>query len=390
MEIIKINKGGENIMYRYKKANNGKLKNIFIILGIIVLTSILTVVLYKMYQEINVYTYQTDSSISGTRTIKTVDEVKEQSKQIADVVENVTSCVVGISKIKNAGTTIFLKDGTTSLGLGTGVIISENGYILSNEHVTGSKYSNCYITIENGKTYTANVVWSDSTVDLSISKINVKGLPYATLGDSETIRVGETVYAIGNPIGYEFQRTVTSGIISALNRTIKIEEEGKTTYMEDLIQTDAGINPGNSGGPLINADGLIIGINSVKITSAEGIGFAVPINIVKPIIEKYMKNEKFEEASLGIFAYDKEIIPYIDANVDVQKGIYVAQISLDSPASKTGLKVGDIITKIDDLELNKMCDLRCYIYTKEPGDEVNLTIYRNKRELQLKVKLGIK
>lgn len=377
-------------MYRYKKANNGKLKNIFIILGIIVLTSTLTVVLYKMYQEINVYTYQTDSSISGTRTIKTVDEVKEQSKQIADVVENVTSCVVGISKIKNAGTTIFLKDGTTSLGLGTGVIISENGYILSNEHVTGSKYSNCYITIENGKTYTANVVWSDSTVDLSISKINVKGLPYATLGDSETIRVGETVYAIGNPIGYEFQRTVTSGIISALNRTIKIEEEGKTTYMEDLIQTDAGINPGNSGGPLINADGLIIGINSVKITSAEGIGFAVPINIVKPIIEKYMKNEKFEEASLGIFAYDKEIIPYIDANVDVQKGIYVAQISLDSPASKTGLKVGDIITKIDDLELNKMCDLRCYIYTKEPGDEVNLTIYRNKRELQLKVKLGIK
>lgn len=377
-------------MYRYKKANKGKSKNIFIILGIVVLTSILTVVLYKMYQEINVYTYQTDSNISGTRTVKTVDEVKEQSKQIADVVENVTSCVVGISKIKNAGTTIFLKDGTTSLGLGTGVIVSENGYILSNEHVTGSKYSNCYVTIENGKTYTANVVWSDSTVDLSISKINVKGLPHATLGDSETVRVGETVYAIGNPIGYEFQRTVTSGIISAVNRTIKIEEEGKTTYMEDLIQTDAGINPGNSGGPLINPDGLIIGINSVKITSAEGIGFAVPINIVKPIIEKYMKNEKFEEASLGIFAYDKEIIPYIDENVDVQKGIYVAQISLDSPAYKTGLKVGDIITKIDDLELNKMCDLRCYIYTKAPGDEVNLTIYRNKKELQLKVKLGTK
>lgn len=377
-------------MYRYKQAENRKLKNIITIMVIVVLTALLTILLYRMYEGINVYTYETEANTNGTRTVKTIDEVKEQSKQVADVVENVTSCVVGISKIKDAGTTIFLKDGSSSLGLGTGVIVSENGYILSNEHVTGSKYSNCYVTLENGKTYTANVVWSDSTIDLSISKINVKSLQYATLGDSDNVRVGETVYAIGNPIGYEFQRTVTSGIISAVNRTIKIEEDGKTTYMEDLIQTDATINPGNSGGPLINPDGLIIGINSVKITSAEGIGFAVPINVVKPIIEKYMKEEKFEEASLGIFAYDKEIIPYIDGNKDIQKGIYVAQISLDSPASKTGLKIGDIITKIDDLELNKMCDLRCYIYTKSPGDEVNLTVYRNKKELQIRVKLGTK
>ena len=160
--------------------------------------------------------------------------------------------------------------------------------------------------------------------------------------------------------------------------------------MEDLIQTDATINPGNSGGPLINADGQIIGINSVKITSAEGIGFAVPINIVKPIIEKYLKEDKFEEASLGIFAYDKNIIPYIDGSVDVQKGIYIAQVSLDSPAYKAGLKIGDIITKIDNLELTKMCDLRSYIYSKSPGDEVNLSVYRNKKEIQIRVKLGIR
>ena len=377
-------------MYRYKKSKNSKLKNIFIIFTIIILTSVLAIVLYKMYEQINVYDYEENLSSTATRTVQTIEEVKNQSNQIADMVENVTSCVVGISKIKNAGNTIFLKDGASNLGLGTGVIVSENGYILSNEHVTGSKYSNCYITLENGKTYTANVVWSDSTIDLSISKINIKGLPYASLGDSSVVRVGETVYAIGNPIGYEFQRTVTSGIISAVDRTVRIDENNKTTYMEDLIQTDATINPGNSGGPLINVDGLIIGINSVKITSAEGIGFAVPINVVKPIIEKYMKEEKFEEASLGIFAYDKQMIPYINSDVDIQKGIYVAQISLDSPAAKAKLKEGDIITKIDNLELNKMCDLRCYIYTKSPGDEVNLSIYRNKKEVQVTIKLGTK
>ena len=160
--------------------------------------------------------------------------------------------------------------------------------------------------------------------------------------------------------------------------------------MEDLIQTDATINPGNSGGPLINLDGNVIGITSVKITSAEGIGFAGPINTTKPIIEAYMKEDKFEEATLGIFAYDKNIIPYIDEKAEVTQGIYVGQIALDSNAAKTGLKIGDVITKIDDLKLNKMCDLRCYIYTKKPGDEVNLTILRNNKEQQVKVTLGKK
>lgn len=119
-------------------------------------------------------------------------------------------------------------------------------------------------------------------------------------------------------------------------------------------------------------------------------GFAVPINIIKPIIEAYLKEDKFEEASLGIFAYDKQIIPYIDSEIEAQKGIYIAQIALDSQSAKSGLKIGDIITKIDDLELTKMCDLRCYIYTKKPGDEVTLTINRNQKEQQIKIVLGQK
>lgn len=373
-------------MYRNKKALVKRLKNTGLIFLIMILTSVVSIFFYKMYEGITIDTYEV-KNVEAQKMVRTIDEVKKESKEVADTVEKVTSCVVGISKIKNIGSTIFLKDGTSQLGLGTGVIVSENGYILSNEHVTGAKYSNCYITLENGRSYTANVVWSDSNLDLSISKISVKNLPYATLGDSDNVKVGENVYAIGNPIGFEFQRTVTSGIISGLNRTIKIDEEDTTTYMEDLIQTDAIINPGNSGGPLINLDGNVIGITTVKITSAEGIGFAVPINTVKPIIESYLKENKFEEASLGIFAYDKKIIPYLDEKANITKGIYVAQISLDSPASKSALKIGDIITKIDELELNKMCDLRCYIYTKKPGDEVALTILRNGKEQQIRVRL---
>ena len=273
-------------MYRYKKNNNQKLKNTGLIFVVIVFTAICSISCYKIYEGIEINTYETQGE-EAEKTIKSVEEKKKQGTEIADIIENVTTSVVGISKIKNTGGTIFLKDGTSELGLGTGIIVSENGYILSNEHVTGDKYSNCYVTLENGRNYNANVVWADSNLDLSICKINVKNLTYVTLGDSDNIRVGQEVYAIGNPIGYEFQRTVTSGIISAVERTVRIDENEKSTYMENLIQTDATINPGNSGGPLINLDGNVIGITSVKITSAEGIGCAKPINMIKPIIERY-------------------------------------------------------------------------------------------------------
>ena len=187
-----------------------------------------------------------------------MEKAEEKSKNVADILEKTMECVVGISKLKNAGSSIFSTNNETNLGLGTGVIISENGYILSNEHVTGAKYSTCYITLENSKKYDGTVVWSDSDLDLSITKIEANNLKYINLGDSKKIRIGETVYAIGNPIGFEFRRTVTSGIISSKNRTIKLEEKDNVSYMSDLIQTDATINPGNSGGPLIYPNGDVI------------------------------------------------------------------------------------------------------------------------------------
>ena len=198
------------------------------------------------------------------------------------------------------------------------------------------------------------------------------------------------MYAIGNPIGFEFRRTVTSGIISAKERTIRLEENNKETFMTDLIQTDATINPGNSGGPLIDIHGNMIGLTTVKVTTAEGIGFAIPINIVKPIIDSYKETGNFEEAYIGIFAYDKEVIPYLNSNVEFDSGIYVAQISLDGPCYNSGLKVGDIITKIDNIEINKMSELRKYIYTKKKNDEVVLEVLRNNRKIEIPIKLGSK
>lgn len=195
----------------------------------------------------------------------------------------------------------------------------------------------------------------------------------------------------GNPIGFEFRRTVTSGIISAKNRTIKIEENESSSYMTDLIQTDATINPGNSGGPLILPNGEIVGINTVKISSAEGIGFAIPINIIKPIIQSFQETGQFEEATIGIYAYDKEVIPYLDGNANqFEQGIYVAQITKNGPADKTELKEADIITKIDGKQLTTMNDLREYIYTKKPNEEVTLEITRGKITKEIKLTLGKK
>lgn len=371
--------------------NTGKLaktKKIFLRLMIITFLVLIFWWLYGMYAKIEVSdSMQGNSEYTAEKTGITVTEVEENSKTISDTIEESNKAVVGISKIKNMGTSIFTDGSSSSLGIGTGFIVSEDGYIVTNEHVSGEKFSNCYVTLENGKSFKGNVVWSDSNLDISIVKINMKNLDYISLGNSNESRIGETVYAIGNPVGYEFQRTVTSGIISAVDRTVKFTENNQEIYMADLIQTDATINPGNSGGPLIKPDGTVIAVNSVKITSAEGIGFAVPINVIKPVVQKFIENGSFEEATIGIFAYDKNVIPYLNNGIKFENGIYVEEVTKNSSAENSSIKKGDIITKIDGKEINKMNELKEYIYTKNPGDEINLTILRNKNTIETKVTL---
>lgn len=393
--IKKITIGKTIFEVKYLKSikRKSKVKKMIIIFLTIILLGILGIYMYITYNKIEIKdnNYQAERTKSTIQE-QTVEKEEGNSKKVADIIEETTKKVVGISKLKNAGSSILSKSTESELGLGTGIIVSDNGYILSNEHVTGSKFSKCYVTLENGSNYDGTVMWSDTDLDLSITKINAKNLDYVELGDSSTIRVGETVYAIGNPIGFEFRRTVTSGIISAKNRTIKIEEENKSSYMTNLIQTDATINPGNSGGPLIYPNGKVIGINTVKISSAEGIGFAIPINIVKPIIESFKNTEDFQEATIGIYAYDKEVIPYINSsfNISLEKGIYVAQITKNGPADNTELKEGDIITRVFSKDLNTVNDLREIIYTKKPGEEIKLQIRRGKINKEISLVLGKK
>lgn len=354
-----------------------KIRNFLIIVLITCALIWIAYYLYTTYAKIDITPEYEIKRTESTIQTQTVENVQQESKTVADVLEKVSQSVVGISRIKSHSSSIFSSNGSyNELGLGTGIIVSNNGYILSNCHVTGEKLSTCYVTLENGYTYEGSVVWCDVDLDLSITKINATNLPYATIGDSSNIKSGETVYAIGNPIGYEFRKTITSGIISATNRTIRIEENGDVSYMTDLIQTDASINPGNSGGPLITPSGEIIGINTVKITSAEGIGFAVPINVVKPVVEEFVTENKFDEAFLGIYAYDKEVIPYMASTPNFTSGIYVVHIDQNSPAISSGIQTGDIITSVDNVSVNNMIELKEYIYSKVPGDKVSVNISR--------------
>ena len=332
----------------------------------------------------------TEEETYGTK-LSAEEETHENAQDISNVIERASCAVVGISKIRNIGSSAFLSNSTEELGLGSGIIVSKKGYILTNEHVVGKNTSSCYVTVEDGKNYKGKIVWSNSDIDLAIIKVEAIFNNVADLGSSNSISVGNTVYAIGTPIGYEFQRTVTGGIVSAVNRTVKIKNEDDSySYMSNLIQTDATINPGNSGGPLIDEAGNVIGINTIKITTAEGIGFAIPINIIKPIIEKYEKYGEFKEAYLGIFAYDGSVMSYIDENINFANGVYIEKITQDGSAKETDLKKGDIITKIDNTNVNKMCELQEYIFSKNPGDAIILTIIRKNEEKQIKVALGEK
>ena len=196
-------------MYSYKTRN--KFRKAILLICIIIAVSVFSVLLFILYQGIDISSIKfEENEIAAERMSVLQKEVKENNQTISDMIEFTQKTVVGISKIKNNGSSIFLNTGANEIGAGTGIIVSDNGYILTNWHVSGDKYSNCYITTESGKTYNGTVVWADENIDLSIVKISAKGLPIISLGDSDSVRIGETVYAIGNPIGYEFQRTVTS------------------------------------------------------------------------------------------------------------------------------------------------------------------------------------
>ena len=363
-------------MYLYSHSNQKKPSKfkgfLTILLTVFITTVVIENILILMSSERVSYSGQRLSAVPNVG----YNNVQVQSPQnLSYVIEEVKKAVVGIGFLKPDVEDVLKGDTAEKWGLGSGVIVSKNGYILTNQHLAQNVGKKINVTLHDGRTVQGKVVWTESNIDLAIIKVNEKNLPRVNLGNSEGLYVGDDVIAIGNPLGVEFQGTTTKGIISGLDRTFLFEENNEKIFMESLIQTDASINPGNSGGPLIDVNGNVIGINTIKLNEAEGIGFAIPINVVKPVIEKFESNDKFEEATLGIYAYDSAIIPYVNTNILIDKGIYISKIDDYGPCGKKGLKVGDVITHIDEIEVNKMIEIREYIYTKNPGDEVTLKLY---------------
>ena len=268
-------------------------------------------------------------------------------------------------------------------GTGSGVIYDKSGLIVTNNHVVEGA-SEIVVSLSDGTSVSGKILGTDPATDLAVVKINADNLPVAEFGDSSDIQVGEPAIAIGNPLGLEFRGSVTVGVISALNRSVQVGER-----KFNLIQTDAAINPGNSGGALVNADGKVIGINSAKIavSSVEGIGFAIPINSVKPIIKELAEKGKVAHPYVGASLIDKTIAEHYGFDADLKGGLLIMKLAKNGPLALAGAHTGDIILAFDGKKTSSVADLRDEINKHKAGDNVTVTILRNEREITLSVTL---
>lgn len=316
--------------------------------------------------------------------------VTQEEEDISSVASKVGPSVVSIVTKSQARS--YFGGTQTQEGAGTGIIISSDGYVLTNKHVVSGSQELAVIS-SDGTTYSdVKVVGTDPLNDLAFVKINgVKDLAAATLGDSSSVRIGQKVVAIGNSLG-EFQNTVTSGIISGTGRPITASEGNSTENLTDLIQTDAAINPGNSGGPLTNLSGQVIGINTAVAADAQSIGFAIPINSAKGILKNLLKTGKVERAYIGINYVT--ITPDVakQYSLPVKKGAYVSAengtaVISGSPADKAGIKDKDIITKVGDIEVGERGSVSSLVSEYSTGETIDLTILRDGKTMTVKVTL---
>jgi len=266
-------------------------------------------------------------------------------------------------------------------GAGSGFLVTADGYILTNNHVV-AEADKITVTLASGKEYPAKLVGRDPTFDLAVVKIDAKDLPVLSLGDSDKLEVGEWVAAIGNPFGLE--HTITVGVISAKNRNIR----AKDVNFQGFLQTDAAINPGNSGGPLLDLSGKVVGINTAIIPYAQGIGFAIPVNMAKQVMDDLVNFGKVRRGWLGIYLQpvtEEVAEAYGLKNTD---GALVSDVQGDSPALRAGLQRGDVIVEIDGTSLKNYQDLSFAVRKHLAGDEVTLTVMRRGERKEIKVRLG--
>ncbi|WP_273226559.1 serine protease HtrA [Geosporobacter ferrireducens] len=271
-------------------------------------------------------------------------------------------------------------------GVGTGVIVDSRGYILTNSHVVNDGRSEeVMVLFYDGENLKADVLWNDPMLDLAVLKVAAQNLPVADLGDSDKLTVGEIAVAIGNPLGLTFERTVTAGIISGLERSIPLTQ---FESIEGLIQTDASINPGNSGGPLLNAEGAVIGINTAKIQTGEGLGFAIPINTARPIVDEFIERGEFTKVYLGIRGINvQQYIQSYGDQLGTKQGVYVHQVTPETPVARAGMQDGDVIVKIAGQKIDTMGQLVRQMYKYRPGDSVKIEIIRAGEPVTLDVLL---
>lgn len=307
------------------------------------------------------------------------------------IAAKVLPSVVGISTSKEVTYQSFFGEqkGTQS-GVGTGIIVDEKGYILTNSHVVGDGSSETIVVqLNDGREVSGSVLWNDKSIDLAIVKIEANNLTAAELGNSDDVKIGAYAAAIGNPLGMAFERSITQGVISGLNRSITVTDGQSQLTMDGLMQTDASINAGNSGGPLLNSAGQVIGINSAKAQSGEGLGFAIPINIAKPIVDEIKTKGEFKRSYIGIKGGNVAdyLKSYPDAKLGTETGVYVVQIYTDSPAAKAGLKEGDVIASVEDQKVETMTQLISTLFKYRPGDTVKLSVIRDTKTITYDVTL---
>lgn len=321
---------------------------------------------------------------------KLVVDLKDFNETSIGVAKKVLPSIVNID-IEYEVNTIFSSK-TTATGTGSGVIVSKDGYILTNNHVVSPRQENQFfvvsdakkvtVTLANDKKYDAKIIGVDKVTDLAVVKIDAKeDLTPATFGNSDNTQIGEFVMAIGSPLG--FRGSVTDGIISSLNRKIELKDGSSFT----AIQTNASINSGNSGGALVNSKGEVIGINTLKLSGGgiEGLGFAIPINQTKPIIKQLIENKKVERPSLGFTG--KEISEAISKEYNLPKGIMVKDILKESTAEKVGLKEKDIVTKLNGKSATTFSEIEKLKTDLKYDEEITITVFRDGKEQELKGKV---
>ncbi len=371
------------------KKNDKKPKTFLIALfGAIVGALIAIVVGILLLNYTNLIPIRTSYNSSGGTVVNF--DGGDATSSVEAVAQVVPNSVVGVScSVVTTGTNLFGQE-TQSQGtsIGSGFFVTEDGYIVTNQHVTTDSPQSISISTADNHEYEGKLIWSDSSLDLAIIKVDAHGVQPLTLGDSDNLSVGATVIAIGNPLGLNYSRTVTSGIISAIDRTLVNSQTGKITA-EGLIQTDAAINQGNSGGPLVNVKGEVIGINTYKSSVAEGIGFAIPINLFKPIIAEVIESGNFEPRLIGVTGYDPEQAKYIlnDQLKNFNEGFYIVSVTDGSAAQKAGLQEGDIIKTIDGKNINTLIQMRTILYNHKIGDKLKVTYQRGDQTIDTELTL---